>query len=242
MESMLDAGSRLEGPAKPVETASSLRDRLNGLGFYGAALDLAVKVTAPARAAWREEQARTAVMAAARSVLAGCATDTEVAVMAKLLLWEELIGRGGPAGCGSMLGIPASPRAPWASGLGSGRRHARDGEAWDAALLAVSARLDAAWTWGNPEPIRLPLWAIPACYARRAVLMAIGWTPTDGSVLAGAPKVDMTPEQASWLLALEKAKAELAKATGENPGFLEKLATDVSVAEANVAGKMVTVR
>lgn len=60
---------------------------------------------------------------------------------ATLALLDDLIGSGGPAGLGGLLGQPATDRTPDFSGLGAGRKHALDGGAWMAAASDALNRL-----------------------------------------------------------------------------------------------------
>ncbi len=61
-----------------------------------------------------------------------------IAPLLILLLRLEEAGIGGPGG----LAGEASGRADWAKALGKGRRHARDGAAWDAAILTARRILE----------------------------------------------------------------------------------------------------
>ena len=114
-----------------MDTWAQTRERL-GLPAEGPATELARRVTAPAR-----HEARIAATIAA----ATDAACSAAAVGAAALILADLVGEGGPLGCGFLLGTGRTARAGWAAGLGSGRWQAADGEAYRAAARAALSAL-----------------------------------------------------------------------------------------------------
>jgi hypothetical protein len=99
-------------------TRAALAAQLAEAGVTGEAAELVLAATAGLRHAARCDAARVA------------ATETGAPVTAVIL---DAVGVGGRLG----LGGDATARAPWARGLGTGRKHARDGGAWSAAIEAA---------------------------------------------------------------------------------------------------------
>jgi hypothetical protein len=99
-------------------TRAALAAELNDAGVTGDAAELVLAATAAGRHAARCEAARAA------------AAETGAPVTAVIL---DAVGVGGGLG----LEGAATARAPWARALGTGRKHARDGGAWSAAIDAA---------------------------------------------------------------------------------------------------------
>jgi hypothetical protein len=131
--------------ARSFTTAKALREALYGLNITGAAADAILKETAQARAEARIEQAKAAALAAASAIYAGAFTDAERAALASAICRLDYVGVGGTDGC---TGEATTRLEPFRT-LGSGRKNARDGAAWTAAIreagyrLAYVARLQA---------------------------------------------------------------------------------------------------
>ena len=123
-------------------TAAAARAAYEAQGLTGAALDLSVRAGAAARHESRVVAAVTAATTAA---------DGEP-LLATLLLRSGALGLtpGGRLDCSGA----RSQRAAWAAGLGTGRRQAGDGPAWDAAIReAGAAALDGATLVVVPDEI-----------------------------------------------------------------------------------------
>lgn len=125
---------------------------------YADAAEALRRVTADIRHDWRRDSVIEAAREAVRDakVLFGSAPrqrEGAIEAAAALLIRTELLGAGGPKGVGywhtpAGWGTPAirkgnraTTRMWWAQGLGSGRAHAMDGAAWDAALEAAYCHL-----------------------------------------------------------------------------------------------------
>ena len=156
-----------------IPTASAARIALAASGFSGTALDIRVRMGAPARAAARVEAATRAALsfatpdelqvaalssAIARSLrwtedpgLSGGLKQVLLGTWALLTLDGPEAGVGGPAGCGGPNGATARP--PAFGGRGTGRRHANDGGAWTAAIEQAAANIKAVL-------YATPLWAL----------------------------------------------------------------------------------
>lgn len=129
-----------EQPLAAFDTAEGLRRHLDYLGVVGAAQDALVRETAAARHALRVERAREAALSGAADLFADLdrvsgedpgGWDAEQSrVAAALLLRLDRFGVGGRDG---VEGLSTDRLAPF-SKLGSGRKQARDGGAWDSAL------------------------------------------------------------------------------------------------------------
>ena len=117
---------------------SDQREALEARGLHGSeAIELARRLTAPARHAARVEAAKAAARAATGNHGAGAPA---------VLCLVEAGGIGGRAGCGTLLpGERATVRLPAFSELGKGRHQAGDGPAWTAAIAQAGqefARID----------------------------------------------------------------------------------------------------
>ena len=105
-------------------------------GLTGEAAELAARVGGQARHERRVQAAVTAAME-----WAGHAeSHVHRQVRARVALLLDRVGAFGPHGLGNPGGCSA--RHPAFAGLGSGRRYARDGTAWDAALQEADRALD----------------------------------------------------------------------------------------------------
>lgn len=110
-------------------------------------IELVRRATAADRAEWRTQETIAAVMAfvgayQVRSILD--AHPLPLLRLARTALAIEANGVRGPLNAGRALGQPATERMQWARALGSGRRHAGDGDAWSAAVIEAEARVAAA--------------------------------------------------------------------------------------------------
>lgn len=142
-----EARCSADQPMARFETAESLRLHLGYLGVAGEAQDALVRETAGARHALRIDRAREAAMAGAADLFADLdrvsgedpgGWDAEQSrVAAALLLRLDRFGVGGRDG---VEGLSTDRIKPFAD-LGSGRKQARDGGAWDAALRAAEVGL-----------------------------------------------------------------------------------------------------
>jgi len=138
-----------------VPTAFAERERGEGMGLTGEALDLFVKAGAHRRHEMRVKIAQDTLMAVGRAAIppeefkangAGVRLDalaTRLAILAGKL---DGGGVGGRFGCGG----DATKRMPGLHQLGKGRKRASDGDAWTAAIEeAVTALLrgigDTGW-------------------------------------------------------------------------------------------------
>lgn len=155
-------------------TAAALRGALTESGATDAAVEVAIRLTAPARHFARVESAMRAALEHAAIGLEPGAVDAMIeAVMggksgadlprpsclspgdcwalaaAAHCAVEAWVGVGGPAGAGGP--GRGTARAVWARALGKGRARASDGGAWDAALADASVRL--AFAAGAPGGI-----------------------------------------------------------------------------------------
>jgi hypothetical protein len=152
-------------------TAAALRAVLTGAGATDATIELALRLTAPAR---HEARVQSAMRAALEYAAVGAGDSPEPGAVEAMLeavqdgesgadlprpndllsgdCWalaasahcaaEAWVGRGGPYGAGGP--GRSTDRAPWARVLGKGRAQASDGSAWDAALDDASVRLARA--------------------------------------------------------------------------------------------------
>ena len=117
-----------------IETAAHLREYFPEMP--SSATDLMVRATAPRRNALRVSQAQAAALDAA-------CLDQDQHFTPSYLGWAiftsllDANGVGGPLGCGGGSRLCATTRHPAFQHLGSGRRHAADGSAWDAAIQSV---------------------------------------------------------------------------------------------------------
>ena len=131
--------------AEPMNATRKMeRSALEQLGVAGAALELVLKCTAPARHMARVNATVAAAMAAADGS----------APQAAILVASDLVGQGGQRGWGALSagwGMAQSARAPWAAGLGSGRWQAADGAAYRAAGQAAFLALAGGCQLGIAE-------------------------------------------------------------------------------------------
>lgn len=112
-----------------MTTWKELRESL-GDGISDETLELIRRATAQQRHEARVKAARQAAL-----------QELPDPQLAGVLCVLEEHGHGGPWGAGSFLGLRATLRAAWARGLGSGRAHAGDGSAWDAAIRDAGIEL-----------------------------------------------------------------------------------------------------
>lgn len=177
-------------PLAGFETAEGLRHHLNYLGVTGAAQDALVRETAGARHALRVERAKDAARAGAADLFADLdrvsgedpgGWDAEQSrVAAALLLRLDRFGVGGRDG---VEGLSTDRLAPF-SKLGSGRKQARDGGAWDAALSGALSDLlgsgilvayaECDLTGAGPA---INFWIRTGDEVTRFFAVAAGWVP-----------------------------------------------------------------
>lgn len=181
---------------KPM-TAAALRSVLTESGASFAAVEVAIRLTAPARHEARVREAVEAALeytevceeGAIESMLAAidagkrgadlprpsCLSpgDCWALAAATHCAVEAWVGVGGPAGAGGTgRGIT---RAVWAQSLGKGRARASDGGAWDAALADASVRLAlAAGAPGGIVTLEPTGEGLRACIPGANVLLGFG--------------------------------------------------------------------
>jgi hypothetical protein len=202
-------------------TASETRDNLESLGFSGPAMDLIVRAGGPARHEARVE----AAISAAYSAFEAYATHED----AIIILLAELAGSGGRFGAG--LGTPLTHRLPPFRDLGTGRRHAADGPAWDAAIREAVSRLYKDMAGFLPvDPLRIGARVdkdgdvLISVYDHRAP------APTEGGlclIMADDPDNPGHPWQSEmlpWLASLAR-RGLLATAPGVPADVAEEAAT-----------------
>ena len=145
-------------PIVQVPRASQVREACEQAGLEGAALELFIAAGAPARHRARVlATIRAAIVAANAAAAAGgrlaeawvAATTTGTpaeggAARILAVAWALVaLDVGGVGGRHCVEGA-ASARMGWARGLGKGRWHASDGDAWRAAAEGARARLEGA--------------------------------------------------------------------------------------------------
>jgi hypothetical protein len=118
-------------------TRAAQAAQFEAVGVQGAALELLLKATAPARHLGRVEATLAAATAGVNLGPGGWAEETLPSVQAARIL-ADIIGIGGPKV--EALGL-ATVRLPAFQRLGKGRRQASDGGAWMAAAQGALARL-----------------------------------------------------------------------------------------------------
>lgn len=223
----------MEGSAPA--TAKAIREAAKAAALPVVAIDLLIAATSWARHVWRVGAARDAARAWATSLLhmeeGVLSTPWNAAGSPQFLLEQalaacvaDMVGIGG--GVGSDWGA-ASARHPAFAGCGSGRKQARDGGAWSAAILEAAHRLQAelrelrlaagvapelASTLDAADFIGgcCPVW--DASVAGLALLVCLGASTHEQRALL-APWVDIDADDArAWAEALQEAREEIEKA------------------------------
>lgn len=115
---------------EPGDTRRKAAVRLESDGISGAAAEMLLNAGNYLRHAQRVAEAKAAAQAAAREILGENAGEKEVDVVVRFLGFLDAVGVGG---CGGLEGISTS-RLPIFRSLGKGRKFARDGGAWSAAI------------------------------------------------------------------------------------------------------------
>lgn len=190
-----------------VRTREDDERRFEDAGLRGAALDLALDATAPARHASRVQAAMEAALARADEIPHGDFEErvwaTARLLYAAIFCFLDWAGWGGPKGIGGH----ATGRVPCFRRLGKGRKQARDGSAWSAAIAEAARELIRAT--GHSSQDRPDLYVAPAGDAPELCIAV----PGGASTCLGLAHLG---EEELWALGSIAANATLC-ALGERP-------------------------
>lgn len=178
----------------PTRKAAS--EALSAMGVNGAAAELLLQDGARGR--------HLARVAAARAVLL---SKDHMFADAIVVGVAEIIGVGGPLG----LAGAGTARHPGLDSLGTGRKHARDGGAWDAAIAAAIYELMAELRKEEPTGFDAPFALLATAQGLQLTL--------EGANMPWA--VDLATIDPRWLRSL--AAEGLRRATGSDPVHLHEL-------------------
>ena len=195
-----------------IERASDVRVSLADRGVTGAAIDVLVRLGAPARHAARVEFVRA------------LSDDCDVVAWALL----DAVGVGGRAG---LMG-EGTARHPAFAACGKGRKHASDGAAWTAAIASAAEIRRAGRT------VLLTAEETPEGAHRLCIELRGSGPVSTGTVWSSDDIADPGPSDQPWGLARSEAAAPwiavvagvvLARITGIAPDLRDDVLTGVEI-------------